>query len=1593
MKKRLLSVLICLSMLMTSSMSVAAIEQNDLSESDNIIIESENTLEITEKINKETDIEEAEIFKESLDKSRDDNKNSDEENISKSINNDSYIFNPADWDYSINEQNQALFYRYIGRDANVFVPSNIIIENDSYQVIIVNEDVSQTQTKTALFSNNSFIENVIFDNNIKFKNNRMYFTFYNCTNLKNVEGIPNNIAFMISTFEKCKNMTESPALPQNLTEMSATYRESGLEKFPSLPANITSMNETFSNCYNLEYAGELPEGLESMSYIFSNCYNLKSAPKIPSSVTWLVGAFRDCRSLVQAPEIPEGVSELSEVFLGCSSLVKPPKIPESVTSLHTTFFGCSSMIEAPDIPSNVRWLRMTFNDCESLQGEMTIYADITMDISDTLIESCFSGAATRGTGLKVNYSERCIGIDKIIATKSSESIIAKGRLVDPEINVTYNDTEIIDYWLKYRRYEINYLCKSSNFPHVQFIGANDDSLFGQFELIMGSVYYQGSDGWKNLMSAKTSIDNAEKILIGLIEEYDDSIESLAVAKTGKKFASIFQQTLEKYLKYMGLDDVSIKNAKDFLGGDEFTNTFARDGYQGIVNKIVTTAPNESKNILKNSLADFQVSDALAKGISFLDYGLKGIDLVKLGVDKVFQYQVLVEADNIYLEMLDYLSRNCIYDIVRQAAANLKEKAQMDVNQIRNTIMAEVTVAAGEWIGEEAINKLIDSCHFLKILKVGFTSGSSLSNLFFHTSDTLNLKDSVRTISYIGQGISSWTMENLTEYLGSSDTNTKNLLASKSKYSMKMLQKVRQLGEQSLQNLSKSFWSKNIYNLSISTSSEIKIANELLFNLNENYIADYVTIKCPVDLEIYDSSDQFISKIKDGEESYNILNGCVLNVVYDELNDDYIKTISFRNDQDYNLRIIGNDSGVVSFSKRITQSSGDSKIFSRANIPVTKSTIANTTTNESDQKIIIKESGETKECRLNEEIQDTFIPISNLQLKNVPTKVLAGEQIQLEIGVLPENATYQTIEWASDNISVIKINNDGILSAISSGTATITATATDGSNCKVSKELIVLSPKYNILYELNGGENNLHNPDSYTVESEDIILKEPEKVGYSFDGWYTDKEFNCSITKISKGSSNDLTLYAKWIPNGNILYKVEHYKENIDGKSYSLYEAENKSGLSDTMATASPMDYIGYVEDLSNPERIPEGIIATDGSLKLKLFYNRIKYIVNYDINDSNQINPMQQSILYGGKVFEPINLSRKGYKFLGWYNDDVKWNFEEDTVTEDMELKATWTAINYIVKYNLNGGSDPGNPKNYNIESDTINLMSPTRMGYIFGGWYRNQNYTSEIQKIVSGSTGDILLYAKWEPIKYSINYNLYGGTGAVNPTAYTIETETFSLKSPSRKGYSFAGWYSDSSYRQKVDMISKGTTGNKTLYAKWLPIAYGITYNLNKGKNSNSNPGSFNIETNIELKNPIRKGYMFSGWYSDSNYKNKVVKIPQGSIGNKTLFAKWSKVNVKKVSISKIQNVKNKQLKVIFKRLSGDKGYQVQYSTSKKFTKKYTKSVAVKQSSKKTLSKIIKKLKKNKTYHVRVRAYKVDSCKNNVYGKWSKVKKIKITK
>lgn len=142
--------------------------------------------------------------------------------------------------------------------------------------------------------------------------------------------------------------------------------------------------------------------------------------------------------------------------------------------------------------------------------------------------------------------------------------------------------------------------------------------------------------------------------------------------------------------------------------------------------------------------------------------------------------------------------------------------------------------------------------------------------------------------------------------------------------------------------------------------------------------------------------------------------------------------------------------------------------------------------------------------------------------------------------------------------------------------------------------------------------------------------------------------------------------------------------------------------------------------------------------------------------------------------------------------------------------------VYYTVTFNSNGGSDVSS-----IEVEKGELAdkpsNPTKTGYTFVGWYSDSALTESFSFNLA-ITEDITLYAKWSINQYTVTFNSNGGS-SVSTQNITYNTVVAEPSEPTKTGYTFAGWYTDSSLTE-VWSFTTVITENITLYAKWVSIS-----------------------------------------------------------------------------------------------------------------------------------------------------------------------------
>ena len=449
-----------------------------------------------------------------------------------------------------------------------------------------------------------------------------------------------------------------------------------------------------------------------------------------------------------------------------------------------------------------------------------------------------------------------------------------------------------------------------------------------------------------------------------------------------------------------------------------------------------------------------------------------------------------------------------------------------------------------------------------------------------------------------------------------------------------------------------------------------------------------------------------------------------------------------------------------------------------------------------------------------------------------------------------------------------------------------------------------------------------NPVTYTVEDEFELIN-PTKYGYVFRGWIENGEPSYMarpIYSVLKGSSGDKVFVAVWSP----LTVPVYY--NLNGGS-----ADNRTSYTfgeEAFALNAPVrehyEFKGW-RTSRDEEPKKDYTMNTERAetLVLEAVWAPVEYEIVYNLNGGAfpEYPENPTSLTVEDDTFTIINPTREGYDFKGWkievtspsygplyvldlsngdsvfkfevYPESTVFKFSSDTkVGENLDkliqsikdeypkLTSTWTYDNIdggiLVKY------PEGNAeyvKTYLEEELQASFPSLT---------------------IASGSYGERVLTALWEPSVYSITYDRNGivYTSPVeeepsNPAFYTV-LDQFTIINPERPGYTFLGWIREGETQDKARSmyeVKLGSTGDLSLIPVWEKNVYDITYVMNGGEIPENAPSTFSYgDEEVHLKAPKRENYVFIGW-KDSEEASPVKKYVIQSDLDKdlTLEAVWT--------------------------------------------------------------------------------------------------------
>ncbi len=346
------------------------------------------------------------------------------------------------------------------------------------------------------------------------------------------------------------------------------------------------------------------------------------------------------------------------------------------------------------------------------------------------------------------------------------------------------------------------------------------------------------------------------------------------------------------------------------------------------------------------------------------------------------------------------------------------------------------------------------------------------------------------------------------------------------------------------------------------------------------------------------------------------------------------------------------------------------------------------------------------------------------------------------------------------------------------------------------------------------------------------LPEPTRAGYIFQGWAVGNSFGSAVvtesTKMTTAKAH--TLYALWQAetSGFVLYP--------NGGQFTVPGTGNVISGAETASTE----------------------VDTDE-----------KYATMFD----------NQGL--------PTVCSRTGYDFAGWYrgssvNDamngaDAVTNDTVNTAESGRYIAAHWTPHTYTIAFNANQGEGTMGSMSATYDaSANLSKNQFTRTGYTFLGWSKDQSASTadyadagEVQNLTAEDGATVTLYAIWEANEYTVTFEPNGENSEVITDSKTVTYDSTygDLPTPTRTGYTFAGWYTAADSGSEVTAGSAvAITADQTLYAHWTANEYTVTYVYHGADGAADEQTKSVVYDSVygAISAPTRTGYTFAGWHFD---------------------------------------------------------------------------------------------------------------------------------
>ena len=343
-----------------------------------------------------------------------------------------------------------------------------------------------------------------------------------------------------------------------------------------------------------------------------------------------------------------------------------------------------------------------------------------------------------------------------------------------------------------------------------------------------------------------------------------------------------------------------------------------------------------------------------------------------------------------------------------------------------------------------------------------------------------------------------------------------------------------------------------------------------------------------------------------------------------------------------------------------------------------------------------------------------------------------------------------------------------------------------------------------------------------------------------------------------------TLWASEFSAGSVESAADVFEDGAEyetgSESGNKISDENNSG--DEFGTGELKDQEpeqSETEDSVNAGQSAEGyniLLYSDGKLEKT-------YVIPYADADTAKVPEALRGKT--GYIFKEWNTKEDGTGETYKPGDSIKKLLE----TADMAKQAQETSERTEVGEEIKPEKDVMQEENDVAQTDSASWEEKTDKAEMQISDTENDGTSPDIstdKTIAAGDTTAITLYAIWEKAsEYKITYKLNKGkNNTANPKTYTSEDE-IKFKKPTRSGYHFVGWYTDSKYKNQISVIEKGSEGSLTLYAKWTkeisPSAKAASLDYVKGTKANTITVSATVSNYVKSSD----GYYYLV-YVDSN-------------------------------------------------------------------------------------------------------------------------------